>query len=82
MNRTCSEGGEWLPPNFSGCTLSSVAPDILVVFSLYYRTFGNSANISFLFENPDLLEREVNISSIICVSQYRVAIIIIFIHWP
>ena len=36
VSHACVEGGQWMDPNFSGCTLSSSDPQRFVIFSLYY----------------------------------------------
>ena len=36
VTRFCSEGGYWLSPDFSGCTLNSGDPQVFAIFTLYY----------------------------------------------
>ena len=36
VTRFCGERGDWLSPDFSGCTLSSGDPQAFVIFTLYF----------------------------------------------
>ena len=58
VSRECVEGGEWMYPNFSGCTLSSSDPQIFAIFSLYYIIDDDS--LEQVFARDELIKVEVH----------------------
>ena len=59
VTRVCSNGGKWLRPDFSGCTLTSSEQEAFVVFSILAQEVEGDTDIDAVLAEQDVLLEEV-----------------------